>query len=60
MNATPVEISWNGKAPAESDEGKTTTELDKPFIINELDLSILNKLLGTHFHKIAYIAIPNN
>lgn len=59
MNTTNVDISWNGKAP-ETTEGKTTTELDKPFIINELDLSILNKLLGTRFHKIAYITIPNN
>lgn len=59
MNTTNVDISWNGKAPG-TNEGKTTTELDKPFIINELDLSILNKLLGTKFHKIAYIAIPNN
>jgi hypothetical protein len=59
MNTTNVDISWSGKAPGPN-EGKTTTELDKPFIINELDLSILNKLLGTKFQKIAYIAIPNN
>ena len=60
MNATPVEISWNGKAPAESDEGKTTTSLDKPFVISKLDLSILNDSLGTQFRPMVWIAIPQN
>ena len=60
MNTTTnVDISWNGKAPG-TNEGKTTTELDKPFIIGRLDLSPLNSGLGTNFHPSIWIRIPNN
>lgn len=59
MNAAPVEISWNGKAP-ETTEGQTTTEFDKPFVISKLDLSMVNSLLGTNFRPMVWIGIPKN
>ena len=59
MNTTNVDISWNGKAPG-TNEGKTTTELDHPFLVSKLDFTILNNLVGSTIRPHVLIAIPQN
>lgn len=59
MNTTDIEIRWNGKT-VDNNNDRTTTELDKPFVISRMDLSCLNSLLGTHFRPMVWIGIPKN
>lgn len=54
---TNCEINWSGKL--ETENKKTTTKLDYPYVIERMDLSFLNKLLSTNFKPMVWIGIPN-
>ena len=53
MNAN-CEINWNGEPTTSK-----TTPINYPFVIEKMDLSFLNRLLGTNFRPTVWIGIPN-
>lgn len=57
MNTTNCEINWNGSVPEEND--CKTMPINYPFVIEKMDLSFLNRLLGTNFRPTVWIGIPN-
>lgn len=54
---TNCQINWSGKLETENE--KTTTSNDYPYVIERINLSFLNKLLSTNFKPLVWIGIPN-